>query len=125
MPITKSVGKNAWNVKKDVRYVQTLLNYWREHNNRPAIKVDGVCGPKTIAAIEDFQKARTGLVDGRVDPGGPTIRALDQEFEKFTCLLKGYATLALVLSYDPEYEVALLNNQVLRNMLCSITEGSA
>jgi hypothetical protein len=34
-------------------------------------------GPLTDAAIREFQKAETGLVDGRVDRDGPTIRKLE------------------------------------------------
>ena len=37
---------------------------------------DGICGPKTQAAINKYQKFAVGFVDGRIDPQGKTIRAL-------------------------------------------------
>ena len=62
---------------QDVRTVQTLLNQHRPVPMRP-IGVDGLSGPETIAAIEDFQRRVVKLQtpDGRVDPGGKTWTAL-------------------------------------------------
>jgi hypothetical protein len=73
-----SVGRGGANNKADVCTVQTLLN---RHVNKLLIqplKVDGVAGPKTIGAIEAFQRKVVGLSapDGRVDPGGRTLQAL-------------------------------------------------
>jgi peptidoglycan hydrolase-like protein with peptidoglycan-binding domain len=120
MPISKSVGKGGNNIKKDVRYVQALLNYWRQQNGRPEIKVDGLIGPKTIGAIEDFQRIKTGIVDGRVDPNGPSIKALEAAFESYTRQVKAYSVLALVLSYDPALEQPMLNDRTMRTMLQSV-----
>jgi peptidoglycan hydrolase-like protein with peptidoglycan-binding domain len=77
-PLTASVGRNGANVQSDARYVQILLNDWRGRNNLAAIGVDGRVGPQTIGAIEAFQRAETGIVDGRVDAGGPAIGALER-----------------------------------------------
>jgi len=43
-----------------------------------SLREDGVMEPKTIAAIEEFQKrvVRMSRPDGRIDPGGATFRAL-------------------------------------------------
>lgn len=66
-PLGGSVGRGGKNAAGDVRAVQAALG----------IAVDGQCGGQTIAAIEAFQRNH-GLpkVDGRVDPGGATERAL-------------------------------------------------
>lgn len=37
---------------------------------------DGVFGPRTLDAVKAFQRAHGITADGRVDPGGPTIKAL-------------------------------------------------
>ncbi len=80
--ISKSIGKGIQTPPRDrdVLLVQQLLN-----KNRPAslckIAEDGTIGPKTIAAIEDFQSrvVRMARPDGRVDPNGATIRALSTQ----------------------------------------------
>ncbi|WP_207480963.1 peptidoglycan-binding domain-containing protein [Arenibaculum pallidiluteum] len=74
--IEKSVGKEGSNSKGDVRVVQLLLNDWLGGEHKTLLKVDGIAGPKTEAAILAFQKAKTKVVDGRIDPQGPTIKAL-------------------------------------------------
>jgi len=74
-----SVGAGGANKADDVRLIQTLLNAVPSANAlRPAAKlaIDGRVGPKTIDAIRQFQTKYTGFVDGRVDPGKKTIRAL-------------------------------------------------
>jgi uncharacterized protein (TIGR02594 family) len=76
--ITGTVGRGGVNRPQDVRSIQTLLN---NHIKPPLAKlnVDGQVGPKTMQAIEDFQRRVVKMVniDGRVDPGGNTLRALD------------------------------------------------
>jgi hypothetical protein len=123
MPISKAVGRGGSNIKKDVRYVQALLNFWRQDNGRVQIKVDGLVGPQTIGAIEDFQRAKTGIVDGRVDPNGPSIKALEAAIESYARQLKAYSVLALVLSWDPRLEYPVLNSSLMQSMLPSILPG--
>ena len=66
-PLGGSVGRKGKNVPGDVRAVQKALG----------IAADGECGPKTIAAIEAYQrKLGAAKPDGRVDAGGATERAL-------------------------------------------------
>ncbi len=76
--IMGSVGRGGVNQLQDVRTVQTLLN---NHRSLPLQKlvVDGLNGPNTMAAIEEFQRrvVKMALPDGRVDPNGKTLRALD------------------------------------------------
>jgi peptidoglycan hydrolase-like protein with peptidoglycan-binding domain len=77
--ITGSVGRGGKNYPaSDVMTVQYLLNCVPATQGGPAkeLAVDGAAGPKTIAAIEGFQRKLGGFADGRVDPGGATLRAL-------------------------------------------------
>lgn len=76
--ITASVGRNGVNRADDVRTIQTLLNKHRRPGDGP-VAITGIANQDTIAAIEEFQKRVVKLVnpDGRVDPGGRTLRALD------------------------------------------------
>jgi hypothetical protein len=77
--ITGSVGRGGRNFPaSDVMTVQYLLNCVpaTQGGPSPELVVDGAAGPKTIAAIEKYQRAIAGACDGRVDPGGATLRAL-------------------------------------------------
>jgi len=79
--IQRSVGNKAVNNEHDVRTVQVLLN---KNNSKIAplalLVEDGDIGPRTIEAISEFQRRVVGMnrPDGRVDPGGGTLRALNQ-----------------------------------------------
>ncbi|MDE3175583.1 MAG: hypothetical protein KGM15_05660 [Pseudomonadota bacterium] len=75
MQIQGSVGGGGRNDRRDVYLVQIMLNVWRQSRKLTEIAEDGRCGPQTVRAIEEFQKT-TGWVDGRVDVGGRTFRAL-------------------------------------------------
>lgn len=76
--ISGSVGKGGRNNNADVRSVQQRLNDLMD-GSRTKLVVDGLNGPKTIAMIKDFQLYVVGLnnADGRVDPGGRTLRSLN------------------------------------------------
>ena len=77
-PIGGSVGKGGANKKADVQIIQAFLNSIPPQDGGPTILLaeDGLIGPKTQAAIDKFQaKALTGK-DGRIDTGGPTIKAM-------------------------------------------------
>lgn len=66
-PLGGSVGRKGKNAAGDVRAVQKALG----------LAADGDCGPKTIAAIEAYQrKLGAAKPDGRVDAGGATERGL-------------------------------------------------
>src|SRR5262245_32788287 len=80
--ITASVGAaGGSNSHQDVTTVQTLLNRVPERAGGPVpgLAVDGICGPKTIAAIRKFQVRQFGVsgADGRVDPRGRTLARLN------------------------------------------------
>lgn len=72
--ITDSVGRNGANKTTDVKLVQSLLN---RHGAK--LSADGAIGPKTIAAIESFQRNKVGLAspDGRIAPNGRSWNALN------------------------------------------------
>jgi hypothetical protein len=75
--LSASVGRGGVNRPSDVKLVQRLIN---AHLPVPiALLVeDGAVGPKTIFAIETYQRRTLGMnpPDGRVDPGGATFRSL-------------------------------------------------
>lgn len=81
--ITASVGRmGGVNRPDDVKKVQRLLNKVPPTEGGPKVllAVDGICGPKTISAIQTFQLHHFGWkgADGRVDPYGPTLAKLDE-----------------------------------------------
>lgn len=76
--ITRAVGPNVPNpVRQEVLLVQQLLNRHRQPPLLP-IAESGVADGETFAAIAEFQGrvVKMHSPDGRVDPGGATIRAL-------------------------------------------------
>ena len=76
--ISASVGFGGANLRSDVVQIQSLLNQVPAGSGSPAnpLKVDGIVGPLTIAAIRRFQTANLGFNDGRIDPGGGTLARL-------------------------------------------------
>lgn len=78
--IMRSVGRNGMNSPQDVKIVQQLLNQnASKMGMMQRLAVDGKVGPKTIGAIERYQKMvlKFNNIDGRVDPGGKTITSLN------------------------------------------------
>ncbi len=80
--VTASVGKNGRNQFQDVMNMQNMLNGFiiQGHLNPITMMVaDGMVGKKTIKAIKTFQNLYLGLrnPDGRIDPGGKTLDALN------------------------------------------------
>jgi hypothetical protein len=63
----------------DVRKIQEALNRVPPDKGGPVppLVVDGLCGPKTTAAIWKFQKAQGLPADGRIDPGHATLAKLN------------------------------------------------
>ncbi len=72
--IQGSVGRRGDNRPADTRKIQKALN---ERYPTHALGVDGDCGAKTIRRIERFQRTFMEDPDGRVDPGGRTLRKLN------------------------------------------------
>jgi peptidoglycan hydrolase-like protein with peptidoglycan-binding domain len=76
----RKVGNGGANRADDTLAVQVALNAVPVPLGGPEapLKVDGKVGPKTVGAIRRFQQYWTKVVDGRVDPGGPTVRMLNE-----------------------------------------------
>jgi peptidoglycan hydrolase-like protein with peptidoglycan-binding domain len=77
--ITSSVGEGGGNKKPDVTRVQSLLNGVdvEDGGSNVPLAVDGICGPKTKAAILHFQRHHPGLIaDSRIDPNKNTWKKL-------------------------------------------------
>ena len=113
MPIVRSVGRSGGNLKQEVQYVQALLNIHRQRQRLTALKLDGLAGPKTIEAIEEFQRNVVGIrpPDGRVDPGARTIAALEAPNDSAARELLAYTAIALALTADPSLQRPLLNGR--------------
>lgn len=79
--IKRSVGQGGKNDHPDVLLVQILLNKFIIPGflPGPALVPDGIAGNKTRQAIRAFQAFFLGFnaPDGRVDPGGKTLDALN------------------------------------------------
>ncbi len=86
MAILQSVGQKGKNQKIDVKIIQAALNLAQSTHFKlkKRLVVDGENGDKTIAAIENFQKKIVKLQnpDGRVDPGGKTLRNIKKNITK-------------------------------------------
>lgn len=77
-----SVGRGGTNLRPDVQEVQGFLNRHQAALGLPRpLTVDGVCGQQTMGAIQAFQTRvqRMARPDGRVDPGGQTLIALQRQ----------------------------------------------
>jgi peptidoglycan hydrolase-like protein with peptidoglycan-binding domain len=66
--ILKSVGVSGYNNYSDVKKVQNFL----QKKGFSQLREDGICGPKTVQAIRDFQLKFMRHPDGRVDVNGRT-----------------------------------------------------
>ena len=75
--LTGSVGRGGLNRRDDVVTLQRLINAKLPIPLAPLVE-DGICGPKTIFAIGEYQRRnlRMNAPDCRVDPGGSTFRSL-------------------------------------------------
>ena len=72
--ISASVGSApSANKPDDVLRVQRLLN-----QAGASLREDKSCGPRTVAAIKDYQRNFLSHPDGRVDPGGATWKHLTE-----------------------------------------------
>ncbi len=76
------VGSKARNKGDDVRVIQEALNRVTVEGEpggpMPFLKVDGICGPKTNAAISRFQQVQLKIFDGLVEPKRKTIIRLNE-----------------------------------------------
>jgi hypothetical protein len=75
-----SVGRMGVNRADDVRAIQGALSQApvTQGGAMPPLKIDGICGPVTVGAIQHFQLRHFGRSDQRVDPNGPTLARLNE-----------------------------------------------
>ena len=81
-----SVGQNGKNNRPDVRLIQQLLNVSLPDGRAPLL-VDGLVGPKTIAALIDFQRRKGLAQTALVLPVDPTWHKLSQGVTSVQTLL--------------------------------------
>ena len=85
--IDRSVGQAGANQSNDVFKIQYALDQVApiDGGPTPPLKIDGLCGPKTIKAIRDFQMKQFGWsgADGRIDPGKQTIKRLNEKRQRW------------------------------------------
>lgn len=89
--ISKPVGKlapgTAGNIYSDVLAIQKLINsHLPKLTPLARLREDGIAGASTVRGIEEFQRrvVRMPNPDGRVDPGGATLRALNSSLPSAT-----------------------------------------
>ena len=80
--LAKPVGLDGANDRKDVAKVETLLGKSGHLDTRKTDGPTGYFGGRVENAIKGFQKDRGLKVDGKLNPGGQTISALDKLFGK-------------------------------------------
>ena len=82
--ISQAVGRGplARNQADDVRTIQKALNQVTVKRVAggpiPFLAVDGICGPKTNAAIGRFQQVQLKIFDGLIEPNKKTIVKLNE-----------------------------------------------
>ncbi|MDH5573497.1 MAG: pesticin C-terminus-like muramidase [Gammaproteobacteria bacterium] len=81
--INASVGKQGANLANDVKLIQATINTYLRSTKQDCVAVDGDCGDKTIGAITAFQSKVVKLAapDGRIDPGGTSLKKLKTTYE--------------------------------------------
>jgi len=123
--ISQPVGRGplARNRPDDVRVIQDALNQVTVKGvvggPLPFLAVDGICGPKTNAAIAHFQQVQLKIFDGVIEPNKKTIARLNEIVDPVSDDdLKAKLRLALPL-------VGQAINAALRNLQAVITSGPA
>lgn len=123
MCLSASVGWGGENRPTDVKLVQILLSFGSDEPLplQPAPVADGICGPRTIAAIEMFQRHVVGMrqPDGLVDPRGRTLRSLHAEMPDSLTAKKLHATMPDARSADIERFLAPLLDGMRANGIAS------
>jgi hypothetical protein len=129
--VSHSVGPGCWNRKDDVQLVQHALNKLMPHfvilgkdGNRITtyLKRDGICGPKTEAAIRGYQdnlrtRGKVVTADGRIDSANKsgwatmtgnqyTIVHINRDHRSI------YGAMMQDLEFPPEVETALKTNPI-------------
>ena len=109
--IAASVGVGGKNLRQDVLIIQAALNDIEPSDGGPSPKlaVDGISGPQTAKAIAGFQWRAIAFVDLRIDPDGPTLRAINQRRAPIV-------TLGFAITGTPFFEDQTVVEEVLQNV---------
>jgi len=128
--IGHSVGKSGSNRRDDVQTIQFLLNVAHldianDFRMATLLAMDGICGPKTLSAILEYQTVKkTGMfplfkVDGLVTAtnqagfvgrnslGFSTLYSLNWDFIQAT-QRSDFALMGLYMSVEPLYSAVIL-----------------
>jgi hypothetical protein len=123
--ISAPVGRGplARNRPDDVRTIQDALNQvtlaGAAGGPMPFLAVDGICGPKTNAAISRFQQVQLRIFDGVIEPNKNTIVRLNEIIEPVSDDdLRAKVRQALPI-------VGLALSAAIRNLQAVITSGPA
>jgi len=123
--ISQPVGRGplARNLPDDVRTIQDALNQVTVKGVAggplPFLDVDGICGPKTNAAIARFQQVQLNIFDGVIEPNKKTIIKLNEIIDPVSEEdLRAKVRLALPI-------VSQAIGAALRNLQAIITTGPA
>ena len=100
LTISASVGEKGTNLNPDVLQIQKAFNALNPLLTSKPLKDDGLYGKNTGDAIIVFQKKHVMLInpDGRIDPGGKSIKTL----EKMLLAVTEPQSLLFPLSMMPE-----------------------
>lgn len=116
--ISKPVGQGplARNVAADVKAIQEALNQvtvkGAAGGPMPFLKVDGLMGPKTQTAINNFQRIQLKIFDGVIEPNKNTLKRLNE-------------IVAPVSDEDLKRKVALALPVAVQSIAAAITNLSA
>jgi peptidoglycan hydrolase-like protein with peptidoglycan-binding domain len=79
--LSKSIGEGGNNGRADVAKIETLLSLAGVMDLKSTDGPTGFAGQRLLDGIRIFQEQNGLNVDGRLNPGGPTIKALSQSLQ--------------------------------------------
>jgi peptidoglycan hydrolase-like protein with peptidoglycan-binding domain len=79
--LSKSIGEGGNNSRADVAKIETLLGLAGAMDLKSTDGPTGFAGQRLLDGIRIFQKQNGLSVDGRLNPGGPTLKALSQSLQ--------------------------------------------
>jgi peptidoglycan hydrolase-like protein with peptidoglycan-binding domain len=84
---SKNEDKLKSNIVEDIKYVQKSLNLMNIKDvDNNVVKIDDTYGPMTISAVKNFQRVAGLLVDGRCGP--KTMATINEIMKKPICSMK-------------------------------------
>jgi hypothetical protein len=91
------IVRGGVNCPEDVKLVQQLLNA-KVSGPSAILANDGIIGPKTISAIENFQRGTLGMASPGISPilqflsltGFASVCFIAQDSQKHRCVIRSY-----------------------------------